>query len=229
MKKPVRILNVISNFWNYDSKDFIKGFSHFKGYGKFKDEKLWDQLGLENLARFEILKILSDTDVIKSMLEWGVGGGANAVKFSREIDDFYGVDISSASISECEIRIKTESQSTFNYWLAQIHIDNPEEVYDFVPKVDFFLCTSVFQHFPNPEYGKRIAKLAYNMLKDDGIALIQIRYGEYKDYSNYVENASKFTLYPLPVFKDLITKIGFKFLSVTLDIQTRYAYYYLQK
>lgn len=233
MKKTIQnhLLNEISNFWNAAiANDNIKGFSHFKNYGKWEDGELWDQLGLENIARFEVLKILSDTDSIESMLEWGVGGGANAVKFCGEVKEFYGVDISSASISECEIKIKAESKGTFNYWLARIPIDNPKMVYDYVPKVDFFLSTSVFQHFPNPEYGKRIASLAYSILKNDGIALIQIKYGEHKEYhSDYAKEAANFTLYPLSVFRDLMTQIGFKVLSVTLDTKTFYAYYYLQK
>lgn len=230
MNKMVQMLSEISNFWNPAIvNDNIKDFSHFKGYGRWKDEKLWDKLGLENLARFEILKILSDTDKIESMLEWGVGGGANAVKFSRVIDEFYGVDISSVSISECEMRIKTEPKDTFKYWLARIHIDNPEIVYDLVPKVDFFLCTSVFQHFPNPAYGERIAGIAYNMLKDKGLALIQIKYGEHQNYPSYAKEVAKFTLYPITVFRDLMIQIGFKFLSVALDTPTCYAYYYLEK
>lgn len=228
-----QILSEVSSFWNGDDKpdDFIKTLSHFQDFGKWKKEDpLWDKIGLDNLARLETLKTLSGKTKVDSMLEWGVGGGANAVKFSKEIDFFYGTDISLDSISECEEKLKAEGSNCV-YQLTHIQIEKPDIVYELVPKVDFFLCTSVFQHFPTQEYGASIAHIAYQMLKDDGIALMQIKYGEHTNYFNYDYNThyATFTLYPLPLFWALMEQIGFKVLAVTLETNIFYAYYYLER
>ncbi len=230
MKTTSQILSEVSGFWhgNDNPADYIKSFAHFQDYGKWKNRDLWDKIGLDNLERLETLKLLSGKPEIENMLEWGVGGGANAVKFSKEID-FYGVDISKDSISECGRQLESIHHRNFNSQLIQIQIENPEVVSELIPSVDFFLCTSVFQHFPSPEYGAKIAGIAHNILKDDGIALIQIKYGEHQNYFDYSGNFAIFTLYPLPVFWALMEQIGFTVLAMTLDIKTFYAYYYLKK
>lgn len=230
MKNTSQILSEASGFWNGNDNpiNFIKTFSHFQNYGKWKNKELWDKLGLDNLERLEMLKKLSSKSRIENMLEWGIGGGANAVKFSNEID-FYGVDISKDSISECKRQLKLVHNRNLDSQLIHIQIENPEVVSELIPNVDFFLCTSVFQHFPSPEYGAEIAGIAYNILRDDGIALIQTKYGENQNYFDYSGNFARFTLYPLPLFWRLMTDIGFTVLAVTLETKTLYAYYYLKK
>ncbi|KKN59093.1 hypothetical protein LCGC14_0545730 [marine sediment metagenome] len=230
MKKTSQILSEVNSFWHSENNpsDYIRSFSHFQDYGKWKNKELWDKLGLDNLERLETLKMLSGKSEVVNMIEWGVGGGSNAVKFSKEID-FYGVDISRDSISECKRQLKLVHNRNFDSQLIHIQIENPELVPELIPKVDFFLCTSVFQHFPSPEYGANVAEIAYDILKDDGIALIQIKYGEHQNYFNYNENFARFTLYPIPLFWALMTQIGFKVLAITLETKTFYAYYYLKK
>lgn len=52
---------------------------------------------------FEKLCEMSDIskNSIRTMIEWGPGGGANAIRFASQISDFFGIDISQPNLDEC--------------------------------------------------------------------------------------------------------------------------------
>lgn len=167
------------------------------------------------------------------MVEWGPGGGANAVRFAREVGRLYGVDISEANLAEC--RRQLESQPFRGFIPILIDANQPQEALDRIAeRVDFFLSTAVFQHFPSKEYGVKVTQIAYQMLKDNGIALIQTRYDDGsarlkpKD-RDYARNAVTFTSYPIQEYWQIALECGFAPLAVVLDVGTRYAYYLLRR
>jgi len=170
---------------------------------------------------------------IQNMLEWGPGGGANAVHFAKEFERFYAVDISDENLRECQIQIE---KINYNHFIP-IHIDinNPEYVKKFIDRsIDLFLSTAVYQHFPSKEYGVKITKLAFELLCDQGLALIQIRYDndtkKYKPKKNkYGKNAIYFTSYKIEEFLNIVRNIGFDPVLVKLKPEANYAYYFLVK
>jgi hypothetical protein len=100
-----QIANDAKNFWSQsiDSAK-LRDFSHWKGEGRWNDELSWDRIGEKHFSMYETLCVLTNTSrPIMSMVEWGPGGGANAVKFINEIDEFFGVDISDANLAECKL------------------------------------------------------------------------------------------------------------------------------
>ena len=230
-----RLSKDAQNLWqSSESSDQIRDYSHWLGKGRWEDEKEWEEIGNSHYAMYQKIRFLAGMErPFSSMIEWGPGGGANAVKFCTEFSDFYGIDISKANLGECERVLKERSSATFH----PIHIEanKPERVKGKIQKpVDFFLTTAVFQHFPSQAYGLRVLKTAYDLLTDDGLALVQTRYqtntpkgtSKIKDYQ---QNVLTFTSYPIDEFWNNIIEVGFTPLGIVLIPESLYAYYFMKK
>src|SRR4051812_21434911 len=92
---PPEVLTMAAqDYWSRSAVEDIKrDLSHWKGSGRWADERSWRQIGEDHFALYRALLHLVDRQVpVRSMLEWGPGGGANAVRFGREIPRLYGVD-----------------------------------------------------------------------------------------------------------------------------------------
>ena len=86
---------------------------------------------------------------------------------------------------------------------------------------DFFLSTYVFELLPGRGYGERILRIAWQLLKPGGLALIQIRYDDGSPRStqknvDYFQYSSRFTSYRIEEFWVLAQSIGFQPIYVTL-------------
>lgn len=230
-----RILADAANFWNQsNSGSPLADHSHWLGEGRWSDETAWTQIGKVHFGMFEKLCLLSGTArPIQSMVEWGSGGGANAVQFCSEVRHFCGVDISEVNLAECQRHLEALNFKGFHPIL--IDIRHPEQSLALVKsKVDFFLSTAVYQHFPSKEYGIQVTKLAHQLLTDNGVALIQIRYDDGSERfrpkrRDYQKNMTTFTSYGIAEFWKIVCQIGFKPLAITLEPGVNYAYFYLQK
>lgn len=186
-----------------------------------------------NFDRFEQLCLLAGvTRPIRRMIEWGPGGGANAVRFGTEVQQLIGVDISPANLAEA--RRQLDSRGFDGFEPLWIEAEQPEQVLDRVDSpVDFFLSTSVYQHFPSKDYGVRVTRLACQLLSEEGVALIQIRYDDGSEKfkpkrRDYHKNGLMFTSYHLDEFWQLALDTGFSPLCIVLD-GSCYAYYFLKK
>ncbi len=162
-------------YWNETETHEFRSNSHWKGSGAFRDSDLWYNLGR---FQYELLnKAISfvDKPTPTSMVEWGCGGGMNAVHWVTAADRYYGVDISTASLAECQRQVEPLGREVFCPVL--IEAEKPEEVFDTIDEpCDVFLCTYVFELLPSPEYGMSLLKIARRLTKSGGVALIQIRY-----------------------------------------------------
>ena len=140
----------------------------------------------------------------RRIVEWGCGGGANAVHFISEAREFCGIEISQASLDECQRVLLEAGFDGFRGVL--IDAEKPEEAaqsagYGF----DFFLSTYVFELIPSRKYGERILRVAYQMLRPEGLALIQIRYDDGSERSSqknldYFRDCTRFTSYRVEEF-----------------------------
>ncbi|MDH3982012.1 MAG: class I SAM-dependent methyltransferase [Kiritimatiellaceae bacterium] len=192
-------------------------------------------MGEKNFSRFQWLCSLGETpqkDVV-SMVEWGSGGGANILRFSTEISTIYGVDISSPNLEECQRQVEAANFKGFHP--VNISAETPEGCLEKIPhSLDFFLSTAVFQHFPGKQYGVKILKIAAELLRPEGLALIQIRYDNSNPKfaakkRNYLGNAMTFTSYSIDEFWDVCKQSGFSPMAVQLNTDLNYAYYFLKK
>ncbi len=220
-------------FWaGAETNKNTQALSHWQGEGMW-DEETWGRVGRSHFRMYEQLKLLiGRQEPVESMAEWGPGGGVNAAVFSREIKNFYGVDISQANLEECGRQL--EKRKYAGWHPVPIDVSRPEQVLQKVPRLDFFLCTAVFQHFPSKDYGLRVAKVALDLLANDGFAIIQTRYDDGSERlksksRDYMKNALTFTSYRVDEFWNTMTAIGFEPLAVVLDPAVAYAFYFLRK
>jgi len=223
------------SYWSQSAaRPWVADMSHWRGHGRWADDDVWTAIGREHVQLFRQLCLLSvHTSPVRTMLEWGPGGGANALAFAPHVQRIYGVDISPANLQECARQL---SESRFRaFHPIEIEATQPERVLAAVNgPIDFALCTAVFQHFPGKAYGQRVLNILHRLLASDGIALIQTRFDDGSEslrrkHSDYAKNVVTFTSYRVEEFWDNCTQAGFQPLSITLKPEPCYAYYFLKK
>jgi methylase of polypeptide subunit release factors len=221
-------------FWaESESSESRQDHSHWLGAGRWKKNK-WEDIGKNHYLLWEMFKkSCGDDQVYRKMAEWGPGGGSNAIAFLAEFNTFYGIDISEANLKECQKQISNRHLNGF----APIHIGaesfGPINTVIQSP-LDFFLSTAVFQHFPGKGYGKKVLGIVFDMLRQGGLAIIQIRYEDQaKSFKSkkrdYKANAITFTSYQLEEFWQQAELAGFDPCYLKLMPETNYAYFFLRK
>ena len=163
-------------YWSRSSSTpWIRDLSHWRGQGRWSDDRTWRAIGERHFASFEQLCATAQhARPIRSMVEWGPGGGSNAVAFAREMTEFYGVDISEANLTECGQQL---SRMDFAGWRpVKIDAADPRGCLNAIKTpIDFFLSTAVFQHFPGKAYGAQVMRIAHQLLAPRGLALVALK------------------------------------------------------
>lgn len=210
-------------YWNEGDKAGIDlgDYSHWKGSGPWQNHDKWLALGRFHFEMYErMCRYAAVPRPLESVLEWGCGGGANAIHFVGEVKRYCGVEIARASLDECGRVLGEAGFQGFQPVL--ISADTPESALQRAPgPFDLFLCTYVFELIPGRAYGERIARTAFDLLKPGGLALVQIRYDDGSIRSNqktadYFGNACRFTSYRVEDFWVRMQAIGFQPLYVEL-------------
>lgn len=230
------------DYWNraFNSTTTLAQDSHWKDHGKFEDEQRWLRLGKEHLDLIRTYSsVLQLNFPLNQIVEWGCGGGANAVHFAPLTEMFIGVDITAESLEECNRQIINIGLS--NFVPVLINATTPESVLNEpIKDVDLFICTYVFELIPSQSYGLQILKLANAMLKDNGIAFIQIRYSDGKRWLKpkrwgYSQHPYIMNTYTLEDFWEKTKECGFEPIGIYLKPHqplvndSYYAYYFLKK
>ncbi|MFH1132617.1 MAG: class I SAM-dependent methyltransferase [Pseudomonadota bacterium] len=217
-----------------EASPVVRDLSHWVGEGRWADQEKWRRIGQEHFGMYEKLCSMANMPrPIKNMLEWGPGGGANAIAFTNEVQTFWGADISAGNLEECMNQLQVSGFNRFRPIL--VDVSKPEAVLkSLTEQIDFFLCTAVSQHFPSKEYGTRVTQIAYRALADNGIALIQNRYDDgtpavKSKNRDYFNNVVTFTSYSIEEYWEIARRVGFTPLSVLLQPLSNYAYYLLHK
>lgn len=162
-------------YWDAPPPGQRETFAHWRdGFG---EDGTWQSIGRENLAALDRLAPAAGFDgKLRRVVEWGCGGGANAVHFGTRCDTFYGVDITSHTLAECD-RQMTAAGLGSKFHGVQIDAATPESALDAIDGgCDAFVSFYVFELFPTPKYGERILKIARRLLRPGGIALIHVKY-----------------------------------------------------
>lgn len=228
-----------ATFWSHRvSGARTHDFSHWRGHGRWANDDAWLAIGRTHRRMFDDLRRLAGgadrpAPMPRRMLEWGPGGGANALAFIDDVDSYIGVDISSENLAECQQQVQHAGHEHFRG--MEIDVAHPAAVLDRLDEpVDAALCTAVYQHFPSQAYGRTVTQVLCDMLRPGGLALIQIRYDDgtpkfaTRD-RDYLQNVITFTSYPLSEFWTITSDTGFTPLAVTLQTASNYAYYMLRK
>jgi SAM-dependent methyltransferase len=176
------------------------------GEKDYKDLIENDQLVKENLGN------LKD----KIVLEIGCGTGRITEFISKNCKKVIAVDISEEMINEGQERLKNLTNIDF---VAGNGLNYPIED----NSVDFVFSYIVFQHMPNKKVVEENLKNAKRVLKEGGIAKIQVR-GLPTSKLNWFYGPS-FTKREI---EKLVKKVGFKILRADGENQ-RYFWIWLQK
>jgi SAM-dependent methyltransferase len=210
-------------YWNEGTRAGIDvgDYSHWLGAGPWKDRDRWLRLGRVHFHMYERLALATGTArPLRRIVEWGSGGGANAIHFMPEVDEFWGVEIAQASLDECARVLSDAGFRGFHPVL--IPPDSPERALDLTGgDFDFFLSTYVFELLPGKRYGARVLRTAHDLLRPGGLAIIQIRYDDGSERStqktvDYYRDATRFTSYRVEEFWLLAERAGFRPEYVTL-------------
>jgi SAM-dependent methyltransferase len=227
-------------YWNDSVGPSLQQNSHWRGVGIFADELRWLALGHEHLEMYEeFTRAMNLINSPKRIVEWGCGGGMNAIHFGHLAEAFYGIDISPSSLQECGKQML--SAGLRNFTPVLIDVSDPEGAMSQLKKpCDLFLSTYVFELLPTPEYGIRLLRIAYELLAPGGIAMIQIKYSEGNARTRsrrwaYVRNLAWNATYRIEDFWQTAQECGFKPKLVKLLPRQplvndrNYAYFLLQK
>jgi SAM-dependent methyltransferase len=223
-------------YWTQPAAPRWQADSHWRNSSAFDGNDLWSRIGLDHIARLEAgARMVGSARPWNRIVEWGCGGGANAVRFAPLAQEFIGVDVSPQSLRECEKQVAESCDTPFR--AVAVEVGNPEAALDRIDgRCDVFLCFYVFELIPSPEYGERLLRIARQLLAPGGLALIQIKYdpGRWRNRPRrraYRSGLAEMTTYPIDAFWQLATKCGLTPQMVRLvpknELDERYAYFFL--
>jgi 2-polyprenyl-3-methyl-5-hydroxy-6-metoxy-1,4-benzoquinol methylase len=234
---PGRLTRDASQYWSGECDDRLRNDSHWRNGSKFKDTELWMAMGQEHLRLFQGLRqTASEPAPLKRIIDWGCGGGANALSFAPLAEEFIGVDVNAESIEECTRQVALACSTRFAKVL--VDIAHPEEAARDIPRpCDLFLCLYVLELVPTQAYGLRLMRIAYNLLGPGGQAFVQIKYAtgswRTRPRQRSYRSAVAGNTYHIEEFWTAMASIGFRPEAVALvpknDLDERYAYFLLSK
>jgi SAM-dependent methyltransferase len=237
-QNEARIAADSQSYWaDPDSARWTSG-SHWCDAPVFAGRDVWSEIGARHLEMFERgARMVEFKQPWTRVLEWGCGGGANAVHFAPRADEFVGVDIAPATLAECGRQVATACETPFRS--VVVEVAEPERVVgELAGTVDVFLCFYVFELIPTPEYGERLLRIAHDVLRPGGLALIQVKYGDGTFWTrprrrSYRTSLMHMTTYPIEGFWKLAESCGLTPESIELvpqnELDKRYAYFLLSK
>jgi len=227
-----------AEYWAACREEHWKADSHWRDAAVFAGTSLWQQIGADHLEMFHRgARMLQFDRPWQRIVEWGCGGGANAVQFAPHAGEYIGVDVAPASLDECAKQVGGCCDTPFKP--VRIEVDHPESALDLIDgSCEIFLSFYVFELIPTPEYGARLLRIARDLLVPGGLALIQIKYDDGRWRSrprrrSYKTGVAGMTTYRIPEFWELAKKCGLTPESIELvpenELDKRYAYFLLSK
>ncbi|WP_310975512.1 MULTISPECIES: class I SAM-dependent methyltransferase [unclassified Amycolatopsis] len=142
-----RISTDAQAYWREPAGDRWLANSHWRDASVFRDNDLWSRIGREHLELFERgAKMTGFTRPWDRIVDWGCGGGANAVEFAPHAREYIGVDISAATLRECEREVSAACGTPFTP--VSIDVEAPEAAVARIGEpCDVFLSFYVFELF----------------------------------------------------------------------------------
>lgn len=225
-------------YWTESGGARWKADSHWRDANVFADGDLWCEIGRRHLTMIERGARMTGFDrPWGRVVEWGCGGGANAVHLAPRCREFVGVDISAETVDECGRQVADACGTPFLPIL--IDVAQPEQAIDKIGgSCDIFVCFYVFELIPTPEYGERLLRIAHAVLAPGALALIQVKYDEGRFWTKprrraYRSGLAEMTTYPIAEFWQLAERCGFRPESIELvprnELDERYAYFLLSR
>ena len=193
----------VAAFWERDNKH-CRSMSHWR---QTITDPTWLRLGEHCRKCVDFLMEMTGEPEPDRILEWGVGGGANAAQFPAA--RYYAVDLSFDNLAEAERQYRGAGGTDFQS--LPVPVGDPESIGVLVADCDLFLSTYVFQHFPDNEYGERVMRIAFDVLRPGALALVQVRTDVQENVNRpYAERFTHAATWTETEFTDLLTRCGFR-------------------
>lgn len=202
-------------------------------------DEAFEEIGAEHLAIYDMFARALDRPFTGgTVVDWGCGGGANAVAFAPRAETFIGVDISTESLAECERQVRAVCDTAVETRLVEL--TRPAAAADGLQsKVDLFLCLYVIETMSGPDAVRDLLRIASDVLASDGVAYLQVKYHTQDSRTrglpalSYARNLGQTTTFAIEEFWSIAAECGLEPKLITLVPQTRfdvrYAYYALVK
>jgi SAM-dependent methyltransferase len=231
-----RIVDDAGTYWTgRDDDPAWEGNAHWRSA---LGEEHWHTVGAEHLAIFGTFAKALDLPATPGVVvEWGCGGGANAVAFAPVADEFVAVDVSGDSVEECVRQVAMVCDTPVVPLVVDIR--DPERAAEGREgSCDTFICLYVVEVLPSVADVKRILRVAERMLVPGGVAFVQMKYhtADWRPRAykrDYARSLSTMTTFGIDEFWSLTAECGLTPRLVTLvpenHLDTRYAYYALTK
>lgn len=225
-------------YWERPRGTNWKAHSHWENGVTFDGNRLWDGIGRRHVALYEkSRRALGGEATPTRVLEWGCGGGANAVHFAPLASEYVGVEVSAETLDECARQVRSRTEAPFVP--VRIDVAHPEAALAALTEpIDLFLCFYVFELLPSQEYGARVLRIAERCLRPGGMAIIQMKYddGRWTSRSRrraYRLGLADMTTYRIERFWALLEQVGLSPQSIHLaprgELDDRYAYFVATK
>ena len=222
-----------ARFWASTDVETWQANSHVKG-----GVPGWDLIGTGHQALFlDFARAIEANPRPSRVLEWGAGGGANAVVFAPDADEFIAIDVSQAALDECRVQVSAVCETAFTSVL--VPVDRPEAALELVPGlVDLFLCLYVIELLPSQQHARRVMQTAAKLLRPGGMAVVQVKYQTSSPLTRsrtwaYRRGVASMTTFQIHAFWSLVSEVGLAPHSVRLvprnQLDERYAYYFLTR
>ncbi|WP_433783403.1 class I SAM-dependent methyltransferase [Actinomycetospora sp. CA-101289] len=233
-----RLIADAAEYWSDRSDPQWNDQSHWRN-GSIIHAERFDAIGAEHLALFDRLAAsLGGVPDLGCVLEWGVGGGANAVHLAPRADRLVAVDVNPDSPAEAARQVGATCATPVTELV--VDVAEPEAVREHLPagSVDLFVCLYVLELVPSPEYGLRLMELAAELLRPGGLAFVQIKYSTGSTSTapsrrNYRYFNANMTTYRLDEFWTAMAGTGLSPVVMTLvpenALDRNYGYLLLQR
>jgi SAM-dependent methyltransferase len=218
-------------YWSESSSEVWLADSHVKG-----GVPGWELIGREHHEYFlDFARAIGADPRPERVLEWGAGGGANAVVFAPEAREFIAVDVSEAALEECVRQVADVCDTPVSPVL--VPVDRPDAASAHVSgQVDLFLCFYVVELLPSRHHARLVMEEAARLLRPGGLAVVQVKYQTRSPLTRsrtwaYRRGVASMVTFPVEEFWTLAVDCGFAPHSVRLvprnHLDERYAYYFL--
>ena len=228
-----RIAGQAAQYWSAPGTSGWEANSHWRsGIG----DEAWFEVGDDHWAMYETFARALQLPRPDTVIEWGAGGGANAVAFAPHAQRFIAADVSQDNLDECARQVR--ETCTTPVVTRRIDLARPDRaVAGLAGSCDVFLCLYVVELTSGADAVRAILANARTVLVPGGLALIQIKYhtsdGRTRGRAGltYGRNLASTTTFTIDEFWHLATECGLVPQLITLvpenRLDCRYAYYAL--
>lgn len=228
-----RIAGEAIRYWSTPAGSTWEANSHWRnGIG----DQAWLEVGEEHWKIYEAFARALDLPSTSTVMEWGAGGGANAVAFAPHAQRFIAADISQENLDECVRQVR--ATCTTSVETRCIDLASPERAAAGLEgSSDVFLCLYVIELTTDTDAVRAILEIAKTVLVPGGLALVQIKYHTSDRRTRgfagvtYDRNLASTTTFTIEEFWNLAAECGLTPRLITLvpenRLDSRYAYYAL--